>query len=60
MNDFNLWHCLPPETRKILIKAGWKAVKEKLINLDTAMEDIEEIAKIMEETPKNVKRDSRW
>ena len=62
MTDFNLWYCLPPETQKILLKAGWKAVKEKPIvkNLDTAMEDLEEISRLMKQAPKNILRDSRW
>ncbi len=59
---WSLWECLSPEKQKELIKAGWKAVKEKpiVINLDTAMEDIKEIDRLMTEAPKNVKRESGW
>ena len=64
MTDFPLWHCLRPETQKKLIKAGWKAVKEKPVEKvvipTTEIEELPELSRLMAETPKNIKRESRW
>jgi hypothetical protein len=54
--DWLIWECLSPEKQKELIKAGWKAVKEKarvkVIPLTSEVEDTEEISKLMRQMPK--------
>ena len=61
---WSLWECLSPEKQKELIKAGWKAVKEKpadkVVIPATEIEELPEISKLMAEVPQNVKRESRW
>lgn len=59
---WTLWECLSPKKQKELIKAGWKAVEEKLvvINLDCDIEDIEEIGHLIRQKPQNVKRGEKW
>ena len=64
--SWSLWQCLSPEKQKELIKAGWKVKEKPVVKVipatleDTAMEDTEEISKLMEEAPQNVKRESSW
>lgn len=66
MADFNLFYCLTPEEQKKLRrlfpffnppKDPWD---KKLINLDTEIEDTEEVGILISHTPSNVKRNGRW